>query len=428
MIGTTTYNNVEVFLNQLQDNEVHVQYQDEATFWTSVVSQLPGEWVNQKGYEITSEFTPDNSHGYISAGGSNPMGGSNDYAKMYVGFTRYRKTIDLDNDTYADLTSGKESTKVDFAKKLARVNASAIREMEEAAMGDGRGIKAVVGSGSTTSSIVLTTTQTTTPTSSKGAEFLNKNHRYALYDSSNALREANIVASAVAKGTSPTLTPQTTLGVTPASTDYLVYYDPGSGTSCNRVPRGLAYLVNNGSGLFQGLLRSDYPELKSIVEDFAGVNLQPSDIMRIRGKKKYRSGTKNGKLNLILLAPSQFESYSRSGINFLQLNVGQKWDGTVNEIAMGDGMIMENVVVDEGFIYFLNKGDLYKIERRKWGFVKDATGTTFTKKSGTNGTGADGVYANLGQDCNLYIKDPRSHAVAQRVGTTDVATSANSWS
>src|SRR5262245_39222171 len=102
---TTQYANAEAFLQQLQDNEVAQQYQDEAVFINEIAAGIPGEWVNQKGFEITSEFAPDPSHGYISAGGSEPAGGSNEYAKMYVGYARYRKTIEIDNDTYDDLNA-----------------------------------------------------------------------------------------------------------------------------------------------------------------------------------------------------------------------------------------------------------------------------------------------------------------------------------
>jgi hypothetical protein len=177
-----------------------------------------------------------------------------EYAKMYVGYARYRKSIEIDLDTFDDMTKGKESALVSFADKVARVNASGMREAEEAAMGDGLGIKAVVGSGSTTTSIVLTTTQTLTPFTSKGAAFLYKNHEYDLCDSSNNLRESGIRASAVTKGTSPTLTPAQTLSVTPASTDFLVLKG-----SFNKVHRGIDYLINNTTTLFQGLLSRTWP-------------------------------------------------------------------------------------------------------------------------------------------------------------------------
>lgn len=421
-MADTNYANVEVFTQQLQDKEVAQQYQDEAVFMNAVVDKKPGEWVNQKGYEITAEFTPDNSHAYISAGGAMPAGGSNEYAKMYVGYTRYRKSIEIDLDTFDDMSKGKESSLVSFADKVARVNSSGMREAEEAAMGNGKGIKAVVGSGSSTSSIVLTTTQTLTPFTSKGSQFLYKNHVYDLYDSSDALREANIRASAVAYGSSPTLTPAATLTVTPASTDVLVLAG-----SFNKVHRGLDYLVNNTTTLFQGLLPSTYPQLKSAVEDLNGKPLQPSTIMRLRNKVKYRNGITKAKSLMVLGPLAQTEAYARTGINFLQLGVGQKWDGTVNEIAMGDMTIMESTVMDEGTLYFLNKEDIHKIEKRAWGFIKDGKAGTFQQKQGSNGTGADSIYANLGQDINLYVKQRRSHGVIKRAATGDVATESGSW-
>jgi len=428
-MSTTAYNNAEVFLQQLQDKDVAQQYQDEAVFMNEIAEGIPGNWVNQKGYEITSEFAPDPSHGYITAGGSEPAGGSNEYAKMYVGYARYRKTIDIDNDTYDDMNAGKEAALVSVSDKVARVNASAIREMEEAAMGDGVGRKAVVGAGSSTTNVVLTTTPTLTPTTSKGAQFLYKNHRYALYDSSNALREANIVAAAVGKqGTTPFLTPVTTLSVTPASTDFLVLYDAGSGSSINRVHRGIRYLINNTNALFQGLLPTTYPELRAPMEDLNGAPLQPSHIMRLKNKIKYRKGIKPGSVALLILGSlTQLEAYARTGINFMQLQMGQQWDGTVNNIGMGDSKIMPTTTIDDDCLAFVNKPDLKKIQKRKWGFIQDGTGFKWKQKQGTNGTGADAVYANLGADLNFYVKQRSAHGMIVRAALTDLSTEATAW-
>src|SRR5262245_11369948 len=426
---TTQYANAEAFLQQLQDNEVAQQYQDEAVFVNEIASGIPGDWVNQKGFEITAEFSPDSSHGYITAGGSEPTGGSNEYAKMYVGYAGYRKTIEIDNDTFDDMSNGKESAKVSIADKVARVNSSGMRELEEACMGDGVGRKAVVGSGSTTSNIVLTTTPTLTPFTSKGAQFLYKNHRYALYDSSNNLREANIVASSVTKaGTTPALVPVTTLSVTPASTDFLVYYDPGSGSSINRVHRGIRYLINNTTTLFQGLLPSQFTELKSPMEDLNGAPLQPSTVMRLKNKIKYRKGVKKGAVGVMILGSvAQLEAYGRTGINFLQLQVGQKWDGTVTNVGMGDSQLMETTTLDEDCLAFINKPDLKKIEKRKWGFIQDGSGWKWKQKQGTNGVGADAVFANLGTDINFYVRQRSAHGMIVRASLTDLSTEATAW-
>lgn len=428
-MAETQYSNTEVFLLQMQDKEVAQQYQDEAVFINEIAADIPGKWVNQKGFEITSEFSPDPSHGYISAGGSEPAGGSNEYAKMYVGYARYRKTLEITNDDYDDMNGGNEATLVSYADKVARINASGMRECEEAAMGNGLGIKAVVGAGSTTTNIVLTTTPTLTPFTSKGAQFLYKNHRYALYDASNVLREANIVAAAVGKqATTPFLTPQTTLSVTPAATDFLVYFDPGSGSSINKVHRGIRYLINNTNALFQGLLPTQFPELRSPMEDLAGAPLQPSHVMRLKNKIKYRAGVMAGKIAMLILGSvAQLEAYARTGINFLQLNVGQKWDGTINQVGMGDSKLMETTTLDEDCLAFIKKPDLKKIEKRKWGFLKDGTGHILKQKQGTNGTGADAVYGNLGTDLNFYVRQRSAHGMIVRAALTDLATEANSW-
>ena len=417
----TQLQNLEAVTRQMQENEIVQQYNDEALFLNNFVDRKPGKWVNGKGYQISSNFVPDPSHAYISEGGANPAGGSNEFANMYVGYTRYRKTIDLSNDALDDLLNGNQDVQLSFAEKVQNVTSSAIRELEEACWGDGTGIKAVVGSGSTTTSIVLTTTPTTTPFTSKGSEFLYKNVVYDWYNSSGTLQESNITASAVTKGTSPTLTPASTLSGSPSSTDILVIAG-----SYNKVHRGMRYLYANGSGLKQGLLQSTYDELKTPQLDLAGSPLQPSDVLRLRNRIRYRSGVKSGKGMMIVGSITQLEAYQRTGFNFLQLNVGQPWDGVVNKATMGGVTPMELTTCDEDTLWFINGDDIGKIEKMPWGFISTKSGQTWFQKSGSNGTGSDGQYAVMGTNINLYTKKPNSGGVIVRASVTGLSTSSNS--
>lgn len=419
----TQYAQLESVTRQMYEKEVVQQYVDEALFLNEFVDKKPGKWVNQKGYEITSEFSPDSSHGYISAGGANPAGGSRSRAKMYVGYARYRKTLEYDNDSLDDLMNGNQDMQLDFATDVQRCTASGIREAEEACWGDGTGIKAVVGTGSTTTSIVLTTTPTTTPFTSKGAEFLYENVPYDWYTSAGVFTEGNIRASAVTKGTSPTLTPASTLSGSPAATDILVLAG-----SYNKVHRGMRYLYGNGSGLKQGLLMSSFNELKTPQLDLAGAPLQPSDVLRLRNRIRYRSGVKSGKGMMIVGSITQIEAYNRTGFNFLQLGVGQNWDGVVNKSTMGGVTPMELTTCDEDTLWFINGDDIGKIEKMPWGFIPTKQGQIWHQKSGSNGTGADAQYATMGMNINLYTKRPNSGGVIVRASVSGLSTSSNSRS
>lgn len=421
-MAQTQYANTEVFLNQLRENEVAQQYQDEAVFLKEIVEKKPGKMVNSKGLEITAEFSPDTSVANVSDGGANPPGGNNTYAKMYVGFVHQRGTVDITLDQYDGMNAGKESSLVSVAEKIARVNAAQFREQEEQCWGLGDGVKAVVGSGSTTTSIVLTTTPTTTPMTSKGSQFLYPGRAYDLYDSSGTLRQANITLTAVTPGSSPTATPNVTLSVTPSSTDVLV----GKG-GYNKAARGIPYLLANGSGLKQGLLQSSYPALKSPQEDLAGANLQPSTILRLKNKVRYRGGVKAGKGLMICGSIAQIEAYNRTGFNFLQLGMGQTYEGVVQNSTMAGQRPMELTTCDEDTLSFINGDDLFRIENRPYGFIKTGDGLTFRQKQGSNGTGANAIYANVGVDWNLYVKKPNSHGRIIRASVTGVATEAGSW-
>lgn len=417
---------IDALLTQIQDTEVVPQFQRLALFFNRIQRDTSAEWVNGKGYKLNANMTPEASNAWVSEGGSNPSGGQPEYTNMYVNITRYRKVLDITTDLYQDLTKsgqGGESARINFGKYVGEMNANAIREMEEELMGDGTGKKATVGSGSSTTSIVLSTTAAATWGSSKGAEFLIKNGVYDLYDSSGSLREANITLSAVVKGTSPAATPASTLSVTPASTDVLVYAG-----SYNKAARGAAYFVNNDNGVFQMLSRSAYPELKSPVIDAASAALTVSTVTKLKRLVKQRALDERGGMGLtILTSYAQAEAYERLGYNLKRASMG---DGTFNpaydKIKHGDSEWLDTPVCDEDRMYFLDMKDFGRIEKRAYGFISD-DGLKIRMKQGNAGTGSNAWFAVLGWDGNYCIKRPGNHGLIKRLATTDLATSAAAW-
>lgn len=422
----TAIQQIDALLTQLQSNEITPQFQRKAIFFGRIKKDTTAEWVNGKGYKLNSNMTPEASNAYVSEGGSNPPGGTPEYVNMYVNIVRYRKSGDITSDLYQDLTkagSAGEPARLTFSKHVGEMNANAIRHMEEDFMGDGSGKKATVGAGSTTTSIVLSTTPAATWGSSKGAQFLIKNGVYDLLDAAGALRAANITLAAVVKGTSPTATPAATLPVTPAATDILV---PAG--SFNKAPRGVAYFVNNDTGLFQMLSRATFPELRSPVEDAAGAALSISLVTKIKRKIKYRSTEENGGMGLTILSSyAQSEAYERLGYNLVRIGAREEvFDPTPRKIGHGDSEWLDTPVVDEDRMYFLNMKDFGRIEKRALGFMEE-DGMKIRIKSGSNGTGANAWYFILAWDGNLYINSPKEHGLIKRLSLNDLATEPNSW-
>lgn len=422
----TAIQQIDALLTQLQSNEITPQFQRKAIFFSRVKKDTTAEWVNGKGYKLNSNMTPEASNAYVSEGGSNPPGGQPEYVNMYVNIIRYRKTGDISTDLYQDLTkagAAGEPARLTFSKHIGDMNANAIRCLEEDFMGDGSAKKATVGSGSTTTSIVLSTTAAATWGSTKGAQFLIKNGVYDLLDVNGALREANITLQAVTKGSSPTATPANTLGVTPAATDQLVLAG-----SYNKAPRGVAYFVNNDTGLFQLLSRAQFPELRSPVEDAAGAGLSISLVTKIKRKIKYRSTEDNGGMGLTILSSyAQSEAYERLGYNLVRISAREEvFDPTPKKIAHGDSEWLDTPVVCEDRMYFLQMKDFGRIEKRALGFV-DEDGLKMRMKAGNNGTGANAWYFVLGWDGNIYINSPKEHGLIKRLGLNDLATEPNSW-
>lgn len=415
------FSNAEAFLRQMVETEVPQQYQDEALFLNQFVEKKPGQWVNQKGLQITSDFAPDSSVTNIAAGGAFPAGGINNYANMYVGYVRQAGTIEFDWDTYNDMSKGKESALVSVADKIKRVNSAQYREMEEQCWGDGTGTKAVVASGSSTT-YTLTTTETTAVMTSKGAQFLYPNRRYDRYSAAGTLLDANNLVTAVAKqGTSPTATVANTISGSVTAGDVLVHTG-----AYNKAARGIPYLLGNGTTLKQGLLQSSYPELKSPLEDLNGAILQPSTVYRLLNKIKYRRGVNAGGGRMIVGSVAMIEAYNRSGFNFIRLNMGDTYDGIVNKSTMAGDKAMEVTTCDEGTLTVFDPSTIFRIEKMPYGFFRE-DGMTFRQKQGSFGAGALAIYANVGVEWNLYTTVPGAGGRIIRGSVSGLSTEATSW-
>lgn len=418
---------IDALLTQIQDTEITPQFQRMALFFNRVKKDTSAEWVNGKGYKLNSNMTPEASNAYVSEGGANPPGGTPEYVNMYCNIVRYRKVMDITTDLYQDLTKGGsagEQSRINFGQYVGELNANAIREMEEALMGDGTGIKATVGAGSSTTSIVLSLTPAATWGSSKGSQFLIKNGVYDIYSAAGVQTQSQVTLSAVVKGTSPTATPAATLSVAPSATDVLVYTG-----SYNKVLRGAAYLVNNGNGVLQMLSRATYPELRSPVIDAASASLTVSVVTKLKRLVKYRALDENGGMGLTLLTSyAQAMAYELLGYPLKRASMSDSTFNPVYEkLKHGDTEWLDTPVCDEDRMYFLDMKDWGRIEKRAYGFISD-DGMKIRIKGGSNGTGSNAWYSVLGWDGNYYINRPGNHGLIKRLSTGDVATEALAWS
>src|SRR5215471_10439168 len=173
---------LEAVLTQIEGEEVIPQFQQKAIFFNRIMANTSAEWVNGKGYKIDMYMTQEASNAYVSEGGSNPAGGQPEYVDAYVNIIRYRKTGDITSDVYQDLQRGDRSVRLRFADYIGQLNTSAIREIEEQLMGDGKGTKAVLTSGSTTTTFNFTTAAAATWGATKGSQYLIPGGNYDCYD------------------------------------------------------------------------------------------------------------------------------------------------------------------------------------------------------------------------------------------------------
>lgn len=414
---------LEAVLAQIESDQVVPQFQQKALFFNRIMANTSAEWVNGKGYKIDMYMTQEASNAYVSEGGSNPPGGQPEYVDAYVNIVRYRKSGDITSDVYQDLQRGDKSVRLKFSEYIGQLNTSAIREMEEALMGDGRGIKAVVGTGSTVNRFNFSVTAATTWGATKGSAFLIPGGVYDWYNAAGTLNTANIVLTSVTKGATPTATPNITLGTVPASGDFLVWNG-----SYNKVHRGLAHFVTDDTGAFQMLSRATYQQLRSPIEDLGFAMITVSTITKIKRKVMFRSSADSPNQLTIVCGYSQAEAYERLGYPLKRYDgAATKFDGSFGEIGHGNSEWLPTPVMDEDRLYFCYMKDFGRIEKRPFGFLTE-DGLKIRQKQGLNGTGANAWYFNLGWDGNFYIQSPKEHGLVKRAGTNDLATEASAWS
>ena len=416
-----TISQLEAFLTQLEDKEIKPQFQEEATFYNMVSVNTSAQFVNGKGYKLHPYLRPDGSNAYFSEGGSFPAGGTQNFSNFYVFPLRYAKSFEVSGDYLEDLQSGQGSL-LSFAEYIQMLNTSAIHELEEQMFGDGTGTKST----STTTSTSTWTGATAAATlygSTKGTTQLLDSSTGAIYDhynSSGTLVDAGVTFSSVSF-TASTATPTVAFSSNTAG-DVLVWAG-----SYAKVPRGLAYIVNNDTGVFQSLSRSTNQMIRSVVEDATNAGITVQIVSKLKKKLKYRSGVEAGGGLTVVTSLQQMDGYERLGYNLRRFGANDStFDQSFEKIKHGDSQFIPALSCDEDRMYFLDMPDIQRYERKAFGFY-DKDGLKLRQKAGSNATGADAWYGNIGAKYTVGCKTPKNHGLIKRLSGTDLASMVGSW-
>jgi len=428
-MAAVTIQQLDPALLQLVKEDVTKIFEQEAVGWSTFKKNTKSQFVNGKGFRIPVYPTPPGGHTWFSENDSsfnepNPY----EFKDMYVWPTAYALAFDF---TGRVIRNEKDDSSLLrwFGEQLSLYVETGIKEIEEQLPYDGRGIKAVLngdpGAGPTASGMVIAGTVQPSAQSgyTKGTKYLTKGARYDLVDPATGTRRTGSPVTVKTPGPTQVVLTTTTLDVGVADGDLVTAVK-----GYNKAFRGLAYLINNGSGVFQLLSRADYPELRSPVTDLAQTTLGPAAISKTKANLMYRAGKDQGAKNLIaFLSFGQYEYLRRQGYNLRRFMDSDTVTGVAGSYTDGDTTFLPNTNCDEDRCYFLDLTDIERYVEMDFGLY-DLDGQTIRMKLGDAGVGSDNYAGAIGICMNLGLTAPMKHALIKRAAISDTATQVGSYS
>ncbi len=353
----------------------------------------------QQGYQIPFYITDYGQNSYLSPGAS-----GNSFAQpiapvsqsMWVGVAYQAATFYTDG-SLLDSMDKKESLISEADLRELRLE-NFMKYQNYYSIGDGSGTVAVVSS-VTGGVFTGTTAAQTTPGYTKGAHRLVQGVTYDIVDESSFAVVGTITPTA--NGTNSATVTVTSTGSPNNSGAFVV--EQGA---YNKVPRGLAYLINNNNRIFQGIDTTGIKEFNSSVVDLNGSALTSATINTLKTKVQIRMNqpNKEGFSRICHTTPGQYNTLAIQGFSARQY---QAADGGANttygypeKYVDGDTMWICDADIDEDRVYLRRASDYFKFEMKPFG-LWDKDGLTQRQPTGDNGVGADATFGNYIWKYNL---------------------------
>lgn len=402
-------------LNQMV-TDLQQQFENQTTFYNSVVKRDNKGFVNGKGWRIPSYFNRPTgitagSEGFSFNVPNNPV-----YDDMYVYPARVAQAYQISGDVLRNLSGQADSQLSSVAAYTAEVAAALTKDIERNCGGDGSGLRAACSSASG-STLTLLSTPASTYGRTKGSVWLNVNETYDVITSAGAVR-GQVTVSAVPTTTTATVTFYGMAASDVTNTDILV---PQNGYL--QFPRGLAFIVNNDTGVFQLNSRSTRPQLKANVVDLAGAAITVSDFDQAVALVEVRGDALTMPTGVTAWMPrSQYSALVRLGQNLKRFpGEATKFDGSFQEFGFGNVVVKRWLDCDEDRIYFLNSKDLFVCEQKPFG-VYDNDGLEMRMAMGANGVGSDSFVGAFGVHFQLGAYQCRGFSLIKRASITNLPT------
>ncbi|HYE59379.1 MAG TPA: hypothetical protein VD948_12780 [Rhodothermales bacterium] len=400
-------------LRQMNDEGFPKQFEEDTQTF-NLFGESDAPFTNGKGFRIPSNLRPSTGYGGVSEGGSfnQPNAMVND--DMYVYTFQAAQAFELSGRTIRNVES--ETAIIDGVTGIIEnVSDTFRKELNYDVLGDGSGLRAIYKSGTTTLTLYNSTGHTPTSGfgSTKGAVRLKVGGWYDVYDSTLATFRGSFQVTS--KTNTTAVINAAVSGIT--DTDVIVPQN-----SLLKLPRGLAYIVNNDTGVFQLLSRSTYPELKSPVTDLNGAAISVSDFSKTKRLLLARSGIGKAKKLAAILSLAQDDALCRLGQTYKRWEGNAKtFDGSFDAFAHGDTVFKVDPDVDEDRIYLVAPMLIKRYKEMDFGLY-DYDGNELRMKSGTGGYGSDAYTGAVGFSGNWGTPEPRCHALIKRCSVTGLAT------
>lgn len=400
-------------LEQLAAEGLREQFEQEGPTY-NMFQAGTAPFVNGKGWRIPSNLRPPTGVSGIAEGGSFNQPSAETLDDMYVSPMNMSMAFEITGRTLANVNDSSSLIK-GFSGLMERRTLALKKEANIQCFNDGSGLRAIYKSGTTT--VTLYNAIDHTPTSgfgsTKGAVPMQISEYYDWYDSTLATLRGTITPTAK---TNKTITIGAAVsGATDG--DVLTLSN-----SLYKVPRGLAYIVNNDTGIFQMQSRSTYPQLKSVVEDLAGAAITVSTFSKVKRLLIARAGAGKAKTVIALMSLAQDDALCRLVQNFKRWDGDAKeFDGSFDKFRHGDTVAKIDPDCDEDRIYLLVPSEVKRYKEREFGLY-DLDGNSLRMRSGATGYGSDAYTGAIGWWGNYGCEEPRCLALIKRCSVSGLAT------
>ncbi len=371
-------------------------------------------FVNGKGFRIPSYLRPPTGVSGIAEGGSFKQPSAPTFDDMYVSPMNYSLPFEITGRALRNFNSS-EAAIENFSDYMQKLTMALKKEANIGCFGDGSALRAIYKSGTTTVTLYNSTAHTPTAGygSTKGAIHMRVGESYDVYDSTLATYRGTTTPSAK---TNTTITiPAAIAGATDGDI-YLL------SNSLYKVPRGLAYIVNNDTGTFQLQSRNTYPELKAVVEDLNGAAITVSTFSKTKRHLIARAGVGKAKTVVAIMSLAQDDALTRLGQNFKRWDGKDKeFDGSFDTFKHGDTVAKIDPDCCEDRIYLVVPNEIKRYQEMAFGLYQ-ADGNSLRMRSGSTGYGSDAYTAAIGVWENYGAEEPRCNALIKRAAVAGLST------